>query len=92
MPPELIIGIVGGVVLPIVFYFLGVRHERARQKREDDRELRRQEADRRLEEERRQHERVSKVADQYADLVHRHQASGVYALQRLGLDVLVTTN
>jgi hypothetical protein len=81
MSLELIIGIIGGIIVPVLTYYAGIRQGQ-RQERE------RREHDTRLELQRRERELVSKVTDEYVQMVRKNFDSGPHALGSLGLDHL----
>ena len=83
---------IAGLVLSVALYFAGVkrgeRQEREKQALEALRDKGLREHELQIERDRRQHEMLSKIADEYVDMARRHFANGVHALERLGLDVL----
>ena len=90
---EVIIGVIG-LLVSVGLYFAGVRHgrhqERDRRAHEMKLEHERQQHDKAIEAERRRHELISKMVDEYVDLVRRARAHGVYALSLLGLEQLAS--
>jgi len=77
---EVIIGIIG-ILVAIGTYLAGVRQGRKQEKERREHEWE-------MERDRRRHELVSKVVDEYVDMVRRNFDGGPHALARVGLEQL----